>query len=83
VGSKTFDGVWFEAYSDDHLLPHVHGYYAGVQVIVELVDGRTRLSRRRKAIRPPGAKQSDVSKILRTATQYAAELADLWKVTHG
>jgi hypothetical protein len=30
VGSKTFDGVWFMAYTKDHLPPHVHAFYAGV-----------------------------------------------------
>ena len=40
------------AYSHDHLPPHVHGRYAGVQVLVEMVDGTVKLARRPKAIRP-------------------------------
>lgn len=83
MGSKTFDGVWFEAYSDDHLPPHVHGFYAGVEVIVELIDGKTRLSRRTKSILPRNSKRSDVNRILRTATKYADELAELWRVARG
>jgi hypothetical protein len=37
VGSKTFDGVRFAAYTDDHPPPHVHGFYAGVVVVMELI----------------------------------------------
>jgi hypothetical protein len=83
VGSKTFDGVWFEAYSHDHLPPHVHGFYAGVEVIVELVGGKTRLAGRKNAILPGNAKRSDVNRVLWTATQYADELVELWRVARG
>jgi hypothetical protein len=83
VGSKTFDGVWFEAYSADHPPPHVHGFYAGVEVLVELTPGGVRLAGRKRAIRPPGAKQSDVNRILRIADKYSKELAELWKVARG
>lgn len=58
MGSKTFDGVWFEAYSLDHPPPHVHGFYAGVEVVVELTDLGVRLS----------PKQSHVNRILRKAS---------------
>jgi hypothetical protein len=78
VGSKTFDGVWFEAYSADHPPPHVHGEYAGVEVIVELTAFGVRLSPRRTAVKPRGAKQSDVNRILRTADKYRKELGELW-----
>jgi len=74
VGSKTFDGVRFAAYSNDHLPPHVHGYYAGVRVIIELKDGFVDLANRRDAVTPPGAKRSDVNYILRTARKYADQL---------
>ena len=83
MGSKTFDGVWFEAYSDDHLPPHVHGYYAGIEVLVELIDGRTRLAQRSNPVFPHNAKRSDVRHILKTATKYGDELAELWRVARG
>jgi len=82
VGSKTFDGVWFEAYSDDHLPPHVHGYYASVEVIVEFINGKTRLAHRKKAVIPANAKQTDVNRILRTANKNADDL-ELWRVARG
>ena len=83
MGTKTFDGVWFLAYSHDHLPPHVHGRYAGVEVLVELVNGTVRLAHRTKAIRPSNGKQSDVNHILNTATKHAAELMELWRIING
>jgi len=84
VGSKTFDGVRFAAWSDDHLPVHVHGFYAGITVLVELMDDNTvRLARRRNAVRPRTAKRSDVNHILRTAEKYADELVQLWRVARG
>ncbi len=83
MGSKTFDGVWFVAYSHDHLPPHVHGRYAGVEVLVELVNGTVRLAHRTRPIRPPNGKRSDVNHILNTATQHAAELMELWRSING
>ena len=77
------DGVWFVAYSHDHPPPHVHGRYAGVEVLVELVNGTVRLAHRAKPIRPPNGKRSDVNHILLTATKHAAELMELWRVTNG
>ena len=83
MGSKTFDGVWFVAYSHDHLPPHVHGFYAEVEVLLELVNGTVRLAQRAKPIRPPKAKKSDVNHILRTAMKHTAELMELWRITNG
>jgi hypothetical protein len=84
VGSKTFDGVWFSSYSDDHPPPHVHGAYAETRVIVDLVsDAAVRKSRRRDAVRPVNAKRSDVRRILEVAAAHAAELKKLWEKTHG
>jgi len=83
MGSKTFDGVWFIAYSHDHLPPHVHGRYAGVEVLVELVNGQVRLAHRAKAIRPPSGKRADVNHVLKTATENASELMELWRITNG
>ena len=84
MGSKTFDGVWFVAYSHDHLPPHVHGRYAETTVIVDLLaNGMTGRSRRRDAVRPANAKRSDVQRILTVAAAHAAELHELWEKTHG
>ena len=83
MGSKTFDGERFAAYSNDHPPPHVHGYYAGVRVIVELKDGVIDLADRRDAVTPAGAKRSDVNYILRTARKYADQLVELWSVARG
>jgi hypothetical protein len=84
VGSKTFEGVWFISFSDDHLPPHVHGKYAGTMVIVDLLaDGGAAESTRSKAINPANAKRSDVRKIVNTAKQHGAELRRLWEKTHG
>jgi len=84
VGSKTFDGVWFAAYSNDHPPPHVHGRYANVQVIVDLLpDGGVRQANRRDAILPPNAKRSDVRHILEVASANGDELLALWRATHG
>jgi hypothetical protein len=38
--------AWFVAYSHDHPPPHVHGFYAEVEVLLELVDGTVRLAQR-------------------------------------
>ena len=84
MGSKTFEGVWFAAFSHDHLPPHVHGQYAGVVVIVELHrGGGVSESFRRDAIKPANAKRSDVRRILAVAATYRDELWALWEATHG
>ena len=83
MGSKTFDGVRFSAYVDDHLPPHVHGFYAGVEVIVELGNGTVGLARRGDAISPRGSKRSDVNHVLRTARKNADDLVELWRVSRG
>jgi hypothetical protein len=85
VGSKTFDGVRFSAYVDDHLPPHVHGFYAGVEVILEL-DFETRdirLARRHDRVQPQNAKSSDVRRVRRAAEEYGEELFRLWEVARG
>jgi hypothetical protein len=81
VGSKTFDGVWFMAYIKDHLPPHVHAFYAGTQVILELdFDRRViRIARRVDRIEPRNAKKSDVKRIQRVADLYSEQLFELWK----
>jgi hypothetical protein len=84
VGSKTFDGVWFISFSDDHPPAHVHGRYGDVQVIVEVfADGSTREAERLKAVRPANAKRNDVRRILKVAEEHGAELWALWEQTRG
>ena len=81
MGSKTFDGVWFIAYTDDHRPPHVHGFYGEVEVIIELIFDRRaiRVPRNRKAVKPKNAKRSDVRKVIRTARANFEALAQLWE----
>jgi len=83
VGWKTYDGVHFSAYVDDHPPPRFHGSYAGIKVIVELVDGKVRLARRKGRIKPKNAKRADVRYVVKTAAKYAEELLMLWKVARG
>ena len=84
MGSKTFDGVWFACYTDDHLPPHVHGQYGRAIVIVDLLTlGRVRRSARKDAVRPANAKRADVRHVLRVAAEHALELMELWEKTHG
>ena len=83
MGSKTFDGVWFSAFSHDHPPPHVHGRYAETEVVVELGINEVRFARRRDHTRPQNAKMSDVKKILAVAAKYRDELQALWEATHG
>ena len=84
MGSKTFDGVWFIAYADDHPPPHVHGRYGEVTVIIDLLaDGKVALSHRRDAVRPLNPKRSNVRRILNVANAHALELKELWEKMHG
>jgi hypothetical protein len=83
VGSKTFDGVWFVAYSHDHPPPHVHGSYAETEVVIELGPNEVRFARRRDHTRPSNAKMSDVKKIMSIAAKHRDELQALWEATHG
>ncbi len=83
MGSRTFDGIRFQAYTDDHLPPHVHGFYAGTEVIVEMVDGTARVAQREKSILPHNAKQSDVNRIVRAAVKHSDELMELWRAARG
>jgi hypothetical protein len=84
LGSKTFEGVWFQSFSHDHFPAHVHGSYAEVAVIVELLaDGTVRESTRKDAVAPSNAKRSDVKRILAVASKHGAALRELWEKTHG
>ena len=84
MGSKTFDGVWFISFADDHEPPHVHGQYAETTVIIDLLPkGGVAESSRRNSVIPANAKRSDVRKILKAALDHAAELHQLWEAMPG
>jgi hypothetical protein len=84
VGSKTYDGVWFISFSDDHPPAHVHGCYGSVQVIVDVfADGTTQKADRSDAVRQANAKRGDVRRVLKVAEEHGAELWALWEQTHG
>jgi hypothetical protein len=81
VGSRTFDGVRFAAWSHDHDPPHIHGYYAGVEVILDLVAEKEEivLADRRKRVIPSNAKKSDINRIVRAANDHADAIFKLWE----
>jgi len=62
----------------------IHGFLSGTEVILTLhLDGSVALTDREDAIRPTGAKRSQVSKVLKTAALHFDELAGLWEEIHG
>ena len=78
MGSINFEGVRFEAYSNDHDPMHVHGFYAEVEVIVELRRDRTvLLASRKDAVRPRNGSRSDVRHVLAVANKHFDELVAL------
>lgn len=85
MGSLRFEGVRFSVYSMDHLPPHVHGFYAGVEVVIDLlmVEQAVALSKRRKSIRPTNGSRRDVNYVLELAADRFEELVGLWRETHG
>ena len=84
MGSVRFDGVRFVVYANDHEPRHVHGFYAEVEVIVDLLaSGMVALANRRDAIRPRDANKADVRHVLLTAAGHFDELAALWESLHG
>jgi hypothetical protein len=83
VGSKTFSGVWFSAYSHDHGPPHVHGEYGEVTVVVDLLPDGVRKSGRRDAVTPGNAKANHVRRILELAALHRRELMALREATRG
>jgi acyl dehydratase len=77
-------GVRFAAYTMDHKPRHVHGFYAGVEVIVDLrSDGNVSLANRTDAIRPSNGSRSDVRHVLITGARHFDELVLLWEKHHG
>lgn len=84
MGSIRFAGVRFVAYTMDHEPRHVHGFYAEVEVIVDLrLDSNVSLASRGDAIRPGNASKSDVRHVLATAAAHFDELVFLWEKHHG
>jgi hypothetical protein len=76
--------VWFISYSHDHLPPHVHGRYAGTQVVIDLlVGGKVRRAKRADSVLPKNAKRGDVRRILNIAAKHGVELKELWEKAHG
>jgi hypothetical protein len=64
--------------------PHVHGFYSGAEVIVDLLPGgKVRKSSRKDSVRPVTAKRGDVRRILSMAAGNAAELHGIWEKMHG
>ena len=86
MGSIRFDGVRFVAYPEDHEPRHVHGFYAEIEVIVELIETPHRevvRANRSSAVRPGNASRSDVKHILLVAIEHFDELVQLWEEAHG
>jgi hypothetical protein len=84
MSSIRFDGVRFVAYAMDHDPRHVHGFYADIEVIVDLrADGRVALANRTDAIWPSNGSKSDVRHVLTVAAIHFDELVLLWEKHHG
>lgn len=84
MGSKTYEGVRFSVYPDDHLPPHVHGTTSDVTLILDLLEeGAVRLANRKNAVQPPNAPRNIQAKIRRVAADNVVELIALWEKTHG
>jgi hypothetical protein len=62
----------------------VHGFYAEVEVIVDLNPDRTvSLADRKDAVRPRNGRRSDIKHILAMAIEHFDELIALWEEHHG
>jgi hypothetical protein len=84
MGSIRFTGVRFVAYTMDHEPRYVHGFYAEVEVIVDLrQDGAVSLANRTDAIRPGNASKSDVRHVLAVAARHFDKMVSLWEKHHG
>lgn len=84
MSSRSFDGVLFIVYSNDHPPRHIHGFASETEVIVDLrADGNVALAERRDSIRPANAKRADVKKILAAAARHFEGLVELWEGVHG
>lgn len=73
----------FQCFPIDHEPRHVHALYAGIEVIVDLLDDRAvALADRADRISPANAKRSDVKKILKVAGEHFDELVAAWERMH-
>jgi hypothetical protein len=83
VSTVRVRGVIFQVFPYDHKPRHVHGLYAGTEVIIDLLDDRAvALSDRVGAIAPANAKRNDVKKMLRVARDHFGELVAAWEKMH-
>ena len=83
MGSIRFSGVRFIAYTMDHEPRHVHGFYAEIEVIVDLGrDGAVSLANRRDCVKPGNGSRADVRHVLDVAAENFSELAALWERHH-
>jgi len=84
MGSIRFEGVRFAVFSNDHRPRNVHGSYAEVVVIVDvLADGGVKVAKRANAIRPGNASRADIRRVLSVAAKHFNELAALREKNHG
>jgi hypothetical protein len=84
MSSIRFEGVWFESFPNDHTPRHVHGSYAEVVVVVDLLpDGGVQVADRVNAIKPRNASRSDIRHVLAVANKHFEELVALWEKHHG
>jgi hypothetical protein len=58
---------------------HAHGFYAGVEVVMDIYHDYVRRSKRKRNIKPANAKASDVAHIENTAAKHRAELLAIWR----
>jgi hypothetical protein len=83
MSSIRIDGVRFVAYTMDHDPRHVHGFYADIEVIVDLCrDGEVSLANRTDAVRPSNGSKSDVRHVLTVAALHFDQLVRLWEKNH-
>jgi len=84
MGSIRLEGIRFVVYTMDHEPRHVHGFYAEVEVILDLLpDGDVALANRKDSVRPADASRSDVRHVLAVAAGHFDELVQLWEKHHG
>jgi hypothetical protein len=84
MGSIKFEGVRFSAFPDDHTPRHVHGRYAEILVIVDLLaDGGVKVSDRENPIKPSNGSRADARHVLDVAAKHFNELVALWEKHHG
>jgi hypothetical protein len=83
VSTVRVGGIVFQVFPYDHEPRHVHGLYAGTEVVIDLLDDRAvALADRIDAISPADAKRSDVKKLLNAARDHFDELVAAWEKMH-